>query len=87
MLPNSNDKNSILGCLEQSEEQLSAKSFEVTLVFQNQNRKLGTYENIGYKRPLFFNRLQRPNQGREIFKKILMYLYHRIYNNIQRLSQ
>ena len=73
-------------CLEYSEEDLSTNSFAVTLTFQSQNRKSGTYENVSFKRPLFFNKIHRPKYGREVFKKILQYLYPRIYRNTESVS-
>jgi len=75
-----------LFCLEVTPEELAASSFEVVLTFQQQNLKTGTYENVSFKRPLFFYKFKRPDRGKQVYQKILRYLYNRVYQNSSNLS-
>ena len=72
--------------MEVTPEELAASSFEVVLTFQQQNLKTGTYENVSFKRPLFFYKFKRPDRGKQVYQKILRYLYNRVYQNSSNLS-
>ena len=46
---------------------------------QIQDRRLGIYDNVSFKRPLFFSKVDRPKEGKQLVIKVLRYLYPRIF--------